>query len=86
MKRHIIKLADGQVEFLHDDDLIGLRRAIGGDVEMRRCSHVEPHGSSWIVDLAPVGGPKIGPFLTRAQALEAEVGWLVAHNLPDPKG
>jgi hypothetical protein len=49
---------------------------------IRRASQVEPdqHGQ-WYADLAPVGGPIIGPFAQRSEALDAEQRWLVCHWL-----
>ena len=48
-----------------------------GRLAIHRASHVEPdeHGR-WLADLSPVEGPVLGPFLSRSQALEAEVRWL----------
>lgn len=51
-----------------------------GDVQIMRASHVEPAaGGGWFADLSPVGGPGLGPFLLRADALAAEVAWINAH-------
>ncbi len=48
-----------------------------GDVAIRRASHVEPDSlGRWWADLAPVGGPVLGPFDLRSKALEAEAEWL----------
>lgn len=50
-----------------------------GALDIRRASHVEPdpeHPGTWFVDLAPVGGPRITGYATRAQALNAEELWL----------
>ena len=34
-----------------------------GQLSIRRASHVEPDaGGRWWADLAPVGGPRLGPF------------------------
>jgi hypothetical protein len=42
-----------------------------------KASHVEPDvQGSWWADLAPTGGPKLGPFLRRSDALDAERQWL----------
>jgi hypothetical protein len=54
-----------------------------GAVEIRRASHVEPDPEGkWWADLSPVGGPTLGPFARRSEALAAEAGWLEAHWLP----
>ena len=53
-----------------------------GQLNIRRGSHVEPiETGQWIADLAPVSGPKLGPFQQRSQALNAEREWLEAHWL-----
>ena len=53
-----------------------------GPLRVRRASHVEPdrHGN-WQLDLQPVGGPVLGPFRLRSEALLAENAWLTAHWL-----
>jgi len=54
--------------------------ALLGVVSIRRASHVEPEADgTWCADLAPVGGPKLGPYALRSQALDAERAWLEAH-------
>ena len=56
-----------------------------GRVSIRRASHVEPDATGdWFADLAPVGGPRLGPYGLRGDALAAEVAWLIAHDLPLP--
>jgi hypothetical protein len=48
-----------------------------GPMSIRRASHVEPDPQGcWLADLSPVGGPVLGPFNRRSEALEAEVAWL----------
>ena len=48
-----------------------------GLLRIRRASHVEPDEQGrWWADLRVVGGPKLGSFLLRSQALDAEVQWL----------
>jgi len=50
-----------------------------GALDIRRASHVEPDTTKpgfWTVDLAPVGGPFIAGFPSRAAALAAEEDWL----------
>jgi hypothetical protein len=62
------------------DEAINLQAL--GQPEIRRASHVEPDGrGQWIADLAPVGGPKLGPFARRSDALTAEHQWLESHLL-----
>lgn len=53
-----------------------------GQLTIRRGSHVEPDDEGfWWADLAPVNGPRLGPYLLRSQALDAERKWLEAHWL-----
>jgi hypothetical protein len=53
-----------------------------GRVSIERASHVEPDVQNlWHADLTPVGGPRLGPFERREQALAAEVAWLQTHWL-----
>ena len=48
-----------------------------GKVNISRASHVEPDAAgNWLADLSPVGGPVLGPFRQRSDALEAERAWL----------
>ncbi len=50
-----------------------------------RASHVEPDAEGrWFADLGPVGGPVLGPFGARSEALRAETSWLEVHWLFDP--
>jgi hypothetical protein len=60
--------------------------ALGAPV-IARASHVEPDGAGrWWAELAPVGGPRLGPFARRSAALAAERAWLEAHWLARPAG
>jgi hypothetical protein len=53
-----------------------------GSLSIRRASHVEPNASGvWFADLSPVGGPRLGPFDRRSDALAAELAWLKANWL-----
>lgn len=53
-----------------------------GSLEIRRGSYVEPTADGrWTADLAPVGGPILGPFEHRCSALDAEITWLSEHWL-----
>ena len=50
-----------------------------GGPSITRASHVEPDADGrWWADLAPVQGPKLGPYFLRSAALEAEQQWLDA--------
>ncbi len=56
--------------------------AVLGKAEIRRASQVEPDElGRWRADLAPVGGPVLGPFDLRSEALTAEQAWLSTYWL-----
>jgi hypothetical protein len=64
----------GQVRGIYGEviDLAGL-----GTLTIIRASHVEPDCQGrWLANLSPVGGPVLGPYNRRSEALEAEVVWL----------
>jgi hypothetical protein len=68
--------ADGGVRCIYDEALD--LRALG-KLQITRASHVEPDAEGcWFADMGPSGGPVLGPFQTRGQALQAEKRWLVA--------
>ena len=76
------------VRFIHDDCLYNaLTKAIApATATITRASNVEPNAdNSWRADMSPVGGPVLGPFLTRSIALTAEVEWLKANYLNKPQ-
>ena len=53
-----------------------------GELSIRRASVVEPDLSGrWWKNLIPVGGPTLGPFPLRSDALAAEARWLRVHVL-----
>ena len=67
----------GLIRCIYDEaiDLAAL-----GAITIARASHVEPdEAGRWVADLAPVGGPALGPFPHRSEALAAERAWLEAH-------
>ena len=73
----------GQVHCLYGEefDLGSL-----GLLTIRRASHVEPiDNGRWSADLSPIGGPTLGPFAQRSQALAAEALWIEGH-LPSTPG
>jgi hypothetical protein len=56
-----------------------------GPLTITRASHVEPDRQGrWHADMSPVGGPVLGPFDHRSDALQAEHAWLQAHWLVLP--
>ena len=56
-----------------------------GQVQIQRASHVEPDAAGhWWADLSPSGGPYLGPFTYRSEALQAEHNWLTQHVLFGP--
>jgi hypothetical protein len=70
----------GQVVCLYGEaiDLAAL-----GRLTIARASHVEPDADGlWWADLAPVQGPRLGPFARRSLALQAEEQWL--EQVTDP--
>ena len=69
---------DGTLLFLWDDSLAPLMEL--GSGSLQRASHVEPQGTEWVADLSPVGGPALGAFPLRNDALIAERNWLQQHG------
>lgn len=71
---------DGRIRFVWDDSLAGLLAL--GPAEIRRASHVEPTPvGQWTADLWPIGGPLLGPFDLRGEALAAESDWIQRNAL-----
>ena len=67
--------ADGVVKCIYDEALD--LRALG-KLQITRASHVEPDlDGNWFADMGPSGGPVLGPFGSRSEALTAERVWLV---------
>ncbi|MCX6379243.1 MAG: hypothetical protein NT023_07155 [Armatimonadetes bacterium] len=69
---------DGTLQFLWDDALAPLMEQ--GESTLCRASHVEPQGTEWVADLSPSGGPALGTFPLRNDALIAERDWLQQHG------
>ena len=66
--------ASGSIRCIYGEDI---DLACLGDVSIRRASQVEADAQAqWWADLAPVHGPRLGPFTRRSTALEAELTWL----------
>lgn len=67
---------DGSAQCLYGENI---ELAALGALDIKRASHVEPDENkpgTWYIDLAPVGGPRVDGFSSRAAALEAEEKWL----------
>lgn len=80
----VIDKRTGTTRFLYDDGLASLLTQ--GEATVRRASHVEPAdpgdpSQGWTADMAPSGGPVLGPFPTRQAALDAEAVWLLDRKL-----
>jgi hypothetical protein len=72
--------AQGTVRCLYDETIA---LASLGSLRITRASHLEPTPDGfWLADLAQVGGPVLGPFYQRSDALAAERHWLLANWLP----
>ncbi|GDX40063.1 hypothetical protein LBMAG21_03550 [Armatimonadota bacterium] len=65
---------DGTLQFLWEDAFAPMLEL--GESTLCRASHVEPQGTEWVADLSPVGGPRLGAFPLRNDALSAERDWL----------
>jgi hypothetical protein len=75
----LVVTPDGTVKAVYNE---ALDLALLGRLSIRRASHVEPTSEGrWQADLTPVGGPVLGVFSRRGDALEAERAWLEAHWL-----
>ena len=75
----LLVLPDGTARCVYAEaiDLAAL-----GEPTVTRASHVEPDAQGrWRADLSPVGGPVLGPFARRSDALAAEAAWLDRHWL-----
>lgn len=50
---------------------------IGNVQSITRASIVEPtDGNQWAADMRPIGGPVLGAFNKRSEALAAEANWI----------
>ena len=74
--------AEGNLQFLYDDALKFLEQH--GDVQIIRASDVDPDAQgNWWADLSKSGvDVKLGPFVTRREALQAERNYLDKEVLP----
>ena len=75
----LVVCCDGGVRCIYDEAL-DLREI--GRLSITRASHVEPDAEGyWWPALGPSGGPVLGPFRSRKEALGAERGWLMECGL-----
>ena len=66
--------AGGNVRCIYGEEL-DLREI--GKLQITRASHVEPDRDGfWWADMGPVGGPVLGTFKNRMEALQAETAQL----------
>ena len=78
----IVITADGNIRCLYGE---AVDLHVLGQLEIRRGSHVEPtEDGFWTADLLPVGGPVLGPYPNRSEALTAEREWLQQNWLVSP--
>jgi hypothetical protein len=71
----LVVAAGGDVRCIYDEAL-DLREL--GKLQITRASHVEPDAEGyWWADMGPSGGPVLGPYASRTEALAGERGWLV---------
>lgn len=87
----IIIPEDGPIEFIYDDELAELLD-IGESITFRASHVEPAGGGVWTADMTPIlstipedmrseatiafGGPLLGPFRFRKDALDAEVAWI----------
>jgi len=74
----LVVAVDGDVKCIYDEAME--LRALG-KLQITRASHVEPDvDGNWWADMGPSGGPVLGPFGSRSEALQAEKRWLVGRE------
>ena len=79
MAMQLIIMPGGLVQCVYGEQI---NLATLGSPFITRASHVEPDPQGrWWADLAPVSGPKLGPFDGCGVALAAEYAWLNTHWL-----
>ena len=70
---------DGSIKAIYAEEI---ELGVLGQPVITRASHVEPiEQGRWITDLSPVGGPVLGPFHQRSDALKSEQLWLESNWL-----
>ena len=75
----LVVAAGGDARCVYGEEL-DLREI--GKLQITRASHVEPDRDGfWWADMGPSGGPVLGPYGSRSEALGAEREWLMAARL-----
>jgi hypothetical protein len=75
----IVVARDGTIRALYAEEI---DLGVLGSLAITRASHVEPDDQGrWLADLTPIGGPVLGPFDRRSEAVQAEQFWLEANWL-----
>jgi hypothetical protein len=78
----LVVAADGVARCIYGEEL-DLRKI--GTLQITRASHVEPDAEGyWWADMGPSGGPMLGPYGSRSEALKAEIRWLADSAWPIP--
>ena len=78
MEMDLVVSADGVARCIYDEAL-DLREI--GKLQITRASHVEPDRDGfWWADMGPSGGPVLGPYGSRSEALGAERAWLLGQG------
>ncbi len=76
----------GTCRFIYNDELAAIIKKSVGNLVTRRASHVEPtQDGQWTADMSLCGGPLLGPYEDRGDALTEEVAWLQLNDIPVPK-
>jgi len=79
----LVVAADGVARCIYDEAL-DLQEI--GRLTITRASHVEPDAAGyWWADMGPSGGPVLGPYGSRSEALGAERGWLLGSRACNDK-
>ena len=80
MEMELVVSVDGVARCIYDE-ILDLRAL--GQLQITRASHVEPDADGyWWADMGPSGGPVLGPFRSRSEALGAEREFLLRSRSP----
>ena len=76
---------DGSAIYVQNDLVDRVFREAGCLGVPKRASNVYPTEAGWMADLTLVGGPLLGPYDDREEAINDEVTWLQGHLDQIPK-